>query len=73
MSMFSFLRSSSSSSVNAVSSPAPAISQPETKDVQAESESGGFFSLHEISSSNVHTKTDLAAVVDGERCYPSVY
>ena len=62
--MFSFRRSSSSSAANTLNAPTPAKPQPETKEIKADSsESGGFFSLHEISSNNVHnTKADVATV-----------
>lgn len=62
--MFSFRRSSSSSATaNTLNSPTPAKPQPETKDKKADSaESGGFFSLHEISSNVHNTKADVATV-----------
>lgn len=64
MSMFSFLRTgSSSSAANVVSS--PSTTQPEVKELKSESESGGFFSLHDISSTRESSKVDVSTVVEG--------
>ena len=59
MSMFSFLRTGSSSA-NVVNSPSP--SQPDPK-VKSESESGGFFSLAPTSGSS---KAEVSTVIEGE-------
>ena len=64
MSMFSFLRTGSSSA-NVVNSPSP--SQPDPK-VKSESESGGFFSLHDIAPTSGSSKAEVSTVVEGEKC-----